>query len=67
MAFTMKIESNNRLNQMSVIVLIHFQQAQCFILFELLFLLNFISLLSKPVFVTKVACANLEVKFQLLA
>ena len=42
-----------------LIVLIHFQQVH--VLFR--FLLRFVSLLSKSVFVTKFACANLAAKF----
>ena len=38
------------------------QSSKCLILFELIFLLRLISLLSKSDFVTKFACANLEAK-----
>ena len=38
-------------------------KSKCFVLFELIFLLRLISLVSKSVFVTKFACPNLARKF----
>ena len=46
---------------MFVIFLVHSEQVNVF-LFELIFLLRLISLVSKSVFVTKFACANLAAK-----
>ena len=46
---------------MFVVFLIHFQRVH-FVLFKLLFLLMLINLVSKTVFVTKFACANLAAK-----
>ena len=40
-----------------------FSTTKCFVLFELLFLLRFYRLSSKPVFITKLAFANLAAKF----
>ena len=39
-----------------------FSTTKCFVLFELIFILRFDSLLSKSVFVTKFACVNLAAK-----
>ena len=49
---------------MFLISLIHFQPlGNHFVLFEVIFLLRLDSLLSKSVFITKFACANLAAKF----
>ena len=47
---------------MLVVFLNSFSTSTCFVLFELIFLLRLISLLSKFVFVTKFAGARLEAK-----
>ena len=39
-----------------------FSTSRCFVLFETILLLRLCSLLSKSVFVTKSACANLAIK-----
>ena len=44
-----------------------FSTSRCFVLFELIFLLRLFSVVSKSVFVTKSACANLPVKFSVVS
>ena len=44
---------------MFLIFSIHFQQVHAFVLLEFIFVLRLISLVSRSVFVTKFACANL--------
>ena len=56
----------NKLNQMSVVFDL-FSISKCFVFIEIAFLLRFIRLLLKSVFVTKLACANLAAKFSMLA
>ena len=48
---------------MLLVLLIHFQQVNVFFLFELIFLLRLMSLVSKSLFITKFACANLAANF----
>ena len=50
---------------MFLVFLVHFQQVNLF-LFELIFLLRFISLSSKSFFVTKCACVNLAVNISVV-
>ena len=57
----------NRMKKISVIFLNAFSTSACFVLFELIFLLRLISLLSKPVFVSKCACANIAAKFYVVS
>ena len=45
------------------IYLLIYWTSNCFVLFEVIFLLKLISLLSKSVLVTKLACFNLVTKF----
>ena len=48
---------------MFVIISIHFQLSNVLFYLKQFFLLRFVSLSSKPVFVTKFACANLLANF----